>query len=144
MDIFGQSMERLGARLTRKRTARMFGRNTVASTITFLLDLGILWLLVELVSVPQLIAAVIAFAIAMILFYILSRCWVFPDSGRNAGSGFAYFLFNIGIGFLVMFAVFWALLQWTELFYLLARIIASIVSGVVIFLLNGIFNFKQI
>ena len=122
----------------------MFGRNTVASTIAFLLDLLILWGLVELFAVPHVLAAVVAFLVPMVVFYLLSRWWVFPGTHRGVASGFAYFMINVGIGFVVMLAVFWALLQFTGLFYLVARVAASIVSGVVIFLLNGFLNFKQL
>lgn len=124
--------------------ARMFGRNTVASTIAFLLDLLILWILVDFVEMPHMPAAIIAFVIPMIVFYILSREWVFPGTERGVAMGFVYFAVNIGIGFVVMLAVFWTLLEITEIHYLIARIAASAVSGIVIFLLNGIFNFKQL
>ncbi len=122
----------------------MFGRNTVASTIAFALDLLILWGLVELLYVPHVIAAVIAFILPMIVFYVLSREWVFPDTHRGVASGFAYFMINVGIGFVVMLAVFWSLLEYTGLYYLVARVVASTVSGIVIFLLNGFLNFKQL
>lgn len=122
----------------------MFGRNTVASTIAFMLDLAILWALVEFVGIPRMVAAVIAFVIPMVVFYFLSREWVFPGTKRNVFSGFVFFAVNVGIGFVVMLAVFWALLEFTGLYYLLARIAASVVSGIVMFFLNGYFNFKEL
>ena len=122
----------------------MFGRNTVASTIAFALDLLILWSLVELLDVPRVIAAVIAFFVPMALFYVMSREWVFPDTHRGFASGFVYFMINIGIGFVVMLAVFWSLLLFTEIHYLIARIAGSIVSGIVVFLLNGFLNFDEL
>ena len=126
------------------RIARMFGRNTVASTIVFALDLLILYALVEWLSVPRVAAAAIAFIVPMIIFYILARNWVFRGTDRGVATGFVYFVVNIGIGFAVMLAVFWALLELTEIHYLAARIIASVVNGIVIFVLNGFFNFKQL
>ena len=122
----------------------MFGRNTVASTIAFGLDLAILWCLVELLAFPHIIAATVAFIIPLIIFYVLLREWVFPDSDQGMAKGFAYFLVNVGIGFAAMLATFWTLLEITELHYLLARVAASVVYGVVLFLLNGFFNFKQL
>jgi putative flippase GtrA len=134
----------VGAEVTSSRGLRMFGKNTVASTIAFALDLAILWGLVELAGLPRVASAVIAFIIPMVVFYVLERNWVFPDSDRGMTSGFFYFMVNIGIGFLVMLAVFWALLHFTPMHYLVARVLASMVSGIVIFLLNGVFNFKQL
>ena len=122
----------------------MFGRNTVASTVAFALDLLILYALVEWLAAPRVAAAVIAFIVPMLAFYVLLRTWVFPATTRNVGSGFVYFLVNLGIGFLVMLALFWTMLELTELHYLWARIVASVANGVVIFLLNGFFNFKQL
>lgn len=121
-----------------------FGRNTVASTISFVLDLAILWCLVELLAFPRVPAAVVAFLVPMVVFYFLSREWVFPETHRGVASGFVYFALNVGIGFVVMLATFWSLLEWTQIHYLLARVIASMISGIVIFLLNGFFNFKQL
>lgn len=134
----------VGKDIVTSPAARMFGRNTVVSTIAFLLDLLILWILVDFVELPHVPAAVVAFIIPMIFFYILSREWVFPDTERAVAMGFVYFMVNIGIGFVVMLAVFWTLLELTDIYYLIARVAASVVSGIVIFLLNGIFNFKQL
>ena len=122
----------------------MFGRNTVASTISFVLDLAILAALVELAGVPHVVAAAIAFIIPLIVFYFLQREWVFPGTDRGMASGFVYFLINMGIGFAAMLAVFWTLLELTDLHYLIARVLASVVYGIVVFVLNGVFNFKQL
>ena len=122
----------------------MFGKNTVVSIGAFLLDLAILWSLVELAGIPRVIAAVVAFIIPMIIFYVFEREWVFPGTHRGVATGFAYFMINIGIGFAVMLATFWALLEFTPLHYLVARILASVVNGIVVFLLNGFLNFKQL
>ncbi len=139
-----EKAKELGDEIVHSRRARMFGKNTVASTIAFLLDLAILWSLVELVGLPRVPSAIIAFILPMVVFYVLERQWVFPDSNRGVASGFVYFMFNIGIGFVVMLGIFWALLTFSGIHYLVARVLASIVSGIVIFLLNGVFNFKQL
>ena len=43
-----------------------------------------------------------------------------------------------------MLGVFWALLEFTELHYLVARVAASVVYGLLLFALNGRFNFKEL
>lgn len=126
------------------RGLRMFGRNTVASTIAFALDLAILFALVELLAFPRVAAAAVAFLVPMAVFYVLSREWVFPGTHRGVASGLIYFLLNIGIGFVVMLAVFWSLIQFTDIHYLIARVAGSIASGIVAFFLNGIFNFREL
>ena len=122
----------------------MFGRNTVASTIAFALDLLILWALVDLAGIAHIPAAVVAFIIPITVFYVMARKWVFPGSDRGVAAGYAYFLVNAGIGFVVMLAVYAALLEFTGLHYLVARVIGSIVSGIVMFFLNGVLNFKEL
>ena len=122
----------------------MLARNTVASIGTFLLDIAILAALVELAGMAHVPAAVIAFLIPLVVFYFAQREWVFPGTRRGVASGFVYFLINMGIGFLTMLGVFWALLEFTDLHYLFARVIASVVYGIVGFVLNGMFNYKQL
>ena len=139
-----EKVKHVGHEAAESRGLRMFGRNTVASTIAFALDLAILWSLVELLGVPRVPAAVVAFFLPMTVFYVLSREWVFPGTRRGVAQGYVYFLINVGIGFVVMLAVFWGLLLATEIHYLLARIAGSIVSGIVIFFLNGFLNFKEL
>jgi len=122
----------------------MLGRNTLASIITFALDLTILWTLVEFVGIPAVPAAAMAFILPLIVFYFLQREWVFPDTNRGVAKGFLYFLLTVGIGFAAMLTTFWALLEFTPVHYLIARVAASIVYGLLLFVLNGIFNFKQL
>lgn len=126
------------------RRVRMFGRNTIASAITLLLNLAILWVLVEFASVPRIPAAAAAFVLPLIAFYFLQREWVFPDTDRRPAKGFAYFLINVGIGFAAMLSVFWALTELAQIHYLVARVAASGVYGLLLFLLNGRFNFGEL
>lgn len=143
-DISNGRIRRLGGELVTRRVAGMFGRNTVASTIAFALDLLILYALIEWLALHRMAAAAIAFMVPTLVFYVLLRTWVFPATSRSIGSGFLYLMLNLGIGFVIMLAVFWTLLELTAIHYLVARIVASVVSGIVIFLLNGVFNFKQL
>ena len=137
-------MKAAGKEIVESRQARMLGRNTVASTISFVLDLAILTMLVEFAGVAHVPAAAVAFVIPLIVFYFLQREWVFPGTHRGVASGFVYFLIIMGIGFAAMLAVFWTLLEVTDLHYLVARVLASIVYGIIVFVLNGVFNFKQL
>jgi putative flippase GtrA len=140
----GARVREAGKNAVNSREARMFGRNTIASIGSFLLDLAILVALVELAGFPRVPAAAVAFVIPLIVFYFLQREWVFPGTDRGVAEGFVYFLIIMGIGFVAMLAVFWTLLEVTDLHYVLARILASFVYGIIVFVLNGIFNFKQL
>ena len=125
-------------------TLQKFFRNTAASMVTFTLDLVILWTLVEIVELPRVLAAAIAFIIPLVVFYFLQREWVFPQNDRSMGKGLALFALSVAVGFTAMLATFWALLELTELHYILARILASVVYGLLLFYLNGKFNFRDL
>ena len=124
--------------------ARLFARNTVASFFTFGVDVALLWLAVELAGAPYLPAAAIAFLVAMSIHYALSRIWVFKGSERGMAAGYVYFLMNAGIGLVVTMAAFWALMELAGLHYLVARILASVAAGILVFFLNAVFNFKAL
>ena len=126
------------------RTLRMFGRHTVVSTIAFAFHLALLWCLVELLDMAHMPAAILAFFLPMTLAYVLDREWVFPGSRRGVAKGYLYFPINVGIGSPLMLATFWALMHFAGFHYLIARVLASCVAGIAIFLLNGLFNFKQL
>lgn len=122
----------------------MFARNTVASFFTFGVDVALLWALVEHAGVTYIPAATVSFLVAITVHYVLSRTWVFRGTERGVARGYVYFLLNAGIGLTITLAAFAALLQFTELFYLIARALASVAAGVVVFFLNAVFNFKQL
>ncbi|WP_114952045.1 GtrA family protein [Sphingosinicella terrae] len=133
-----------GAKLAESRGARLFGRNTIASFLAFGIDLALLWTLVEVAGIGRLPAAAAAFLLAMSVHYVVSRLWVFKGSRRGMASGYLYFLVNAGIGLVVTLAVFWSLIDLLEIQYLIARLIASVVAGLLVFFLNAAFNFKAI
>lgn len=137
-------MTGIASRFTETRAAVLFGRNTIASFFAFGLDVSLLWLLVERLGLTYLPAATISFLIAMTLHYVLSRLWVFKDTERGIAKGYFYFLINAGVGLVTTLAAFAALIEFTGLYYLVARVIASVVAGVLVFGLNAVFNFKAL
>ena len=137
-------MSEIVSRLAERRTAVLLGRNTVASVATFAVDIALLGLLVEVLGLVYLPAAAIAFLLAMTVQYALSRVWVFRRSDRGMATGYFYFLVNAGIGLVTTLAMLFALVELAGLFYIVARVIASVVSGLVMFLLNAVYNFKTI
>jgi len=124
--------------------AVLFGRNTVASIGVFVVDLTILAILVELADLRYFYAAVIAFLIANSIHYVLARAWIFKRSGQGVGRGYAWFLVNAGVGLAVTMAVLITFVEFLGLHYVVARVIASVFAGIITFLLNAIFNFKEL
>ena len=148
MRTLKQSDRRLLGRAPRsdslQRGKNLFFKNTGASLVAFGLDIALLWLLVERAGVSRLVAASLAFLVAISLHYGLSRIWVFRGANRGIASGYLFFLANAGIGLVVTLGLFWLLIELSPLHYLVARAISSIVAGVVVFFLNAVFNFKQL
>lgn len=122
----------------------MLGRNTIVSFGTFAFDLGLLWLLVDFVEMAKVPAATLAFVSANSAHYAIGRGWVFPGTKRHLASGFVYFQLNSVVGLVITVALFAALIRWTPINYLVARILVSVVAGLAVFLLNAVLNFRRL
>lgn len=133
-----------GTRVAESRGARLFARNTIASFFVFALDVALLWAFVEWIGVTYIPAATVAFLIAMTLHYVLSRIWIFRGTERGIAKGYVYFMINTGIGLVITIGAFAALIYLTGLYYLVARVLASVAAGIVVFFLNAVFNFKAL
>jgi len=134
----------LHRRLFSRNAALQLVRNTVVSTFIFAIDLLLLWLLVEQAAMNKVLAAAVAFVIANSLHYFFGRWWIFRGTERKPVSGYIYFLANAGVGLtitLVLFAIFVALFP---AWYLVGRVIVSVVSGLTVFVLNAVLNFRTV
>ena len=132
------------SRLLSLRVGAMLWRNTVVSCSVFVLGLGVLYALVQWAGFPEVPAAGIGFLTANTLHYLLGRAWIFRGTDRGRASGYALFLINAGVGLAVTMALNAALLELTSLHYLTARVIVSLFAGLVVFVLNAVFNFRQV
>lgn len=131
-------------RLVSRRAAAMLWRNTVSSSLSFVLGLGALWLLVEQGGADKYLATAISFLSANSVHYALGRWWIFAGSERQIGSGYLFFVLNAAFGLaatMVLFAFFYEV---AGLNYLIARIVASIFAGLAMFVSNALLNFKTL
>jgi putative flippase GtrA len=122
----------------------MLARNTVVSCGVFAFDLALLWLLVEQGGMGKVVAAVIAFVVANSLHYGFGRSWIFRGTDRAVASGYFYFLVNAAIGLAITIGLFAAMIRWTSVNYLVARVLVSVVAGLTVFVLNAVFNFRRL
>lgn len=134
----------LWSRLTSLRVGKMLARNTVVSCFVFVIGLAVLWFMVAILDIDQTLSAGASFLIANTLNYLIGRAWVFKGTDRSFASGFVFFLFNALAGLIVTMALFELLVRYTPIHYLLARIIVSLVAGLLIFVLNAVFNFRKV
>lgn len=131
-------------RLLSLNAAAMLGRNTVVSCCTFLAGLVLLWLLVEELGLARVPAAALSFLFATTLHYVFGRTWIYRGTERGLAAGYGYFLINAGVGLAVTTILFAALIELTSIHYIVARVLVSVVAGLVMFLLNAILNFRRL
>ena len=131
-------------RLFKVRVGWMLMRNTLVSTGAFLIGLAAMWLLVERGGMDEVIASGIGFVVANTLHYIFGRTWIFRGTNRAVVSGYTYFVINSLIGLILTMALMAATLEYTPIDYVAARVLVSVVAGLVIFVLNAAYNFRQI
>jgi putative flippase GtrA len=131
-------------RLLSARAAAMLARNTVVGTSVFAIDLLILWGLVSKCGMPKLTAGAIGFLVSTSLHYVAGRSWIFRGTTRPAVSRYFYFVTTAGAGLVMTLLMFAALIEWTNINYLIARIIVSLFAGLAMFLLNAVFNFRSV
>jgi putative flippase GtrA len=122
----------------------MLARNTVVGTTVFGLDLLVLWTLVSVFGMPKLMAAAVGFVVATSVHYVVGRSWIFEGTTRPAMSGYIYFLLSAAVGLAITILMFSALIFWTPINYIVARVIVSLFAGLASFLLNAVFTFQRV
>ncbi|HJP68018.1 MAG TPA: hypothetical protein VJ846_03865, partial [Sphingomicrobium sp.] len=67
----------LRGRLLNRQGSVLFVRNAAASSLTFLFDLLLIWIMIDRMGFNRLAAVSIGFVLANALHYVLARAWVF-------------------------------------------------------------------
>ena len=137
-------MALLHRRLLSRKAGRLLALNTVAGTAAFLVGLFLMWLFVDVWTMNVVLAAALSFMAANSLHYVFARRWVFRGTKRELARGYGYFLVNAVVGLVVTVVLFAALVTWTSIHYLVARVLVSMVAGLLIFVLNATLNFKRL
>ncbi|MXP10250.1 GtrA family protein [Pseudoblastomonas halimionae] len=134
----------LHRRLFTRRVGGMLVRNTVVSTGVFVIGFGVMVLLVEYAGMDKVIASGFGQVVSSTIHYLFGRLWIFRGSERGVAHGYLLFLVTAAIGIVLTMVLMWAFLQFTPIDYKIARILVSVISGLVMFVLNGVFNFKRV
>ena len=127
--------------LERKGVKRFFRYLSVGLS-TFLLDLFLLWFLIEIFLWHYLFSTGLAFFIAVSLNYFLSRRYVFPETFRSFRRGYVYFLSIAFSGMLFVLALMFFLVEYFQLAPFVSRIAVASVVGFWNYLMNLYVNFK--
>jgi putative flippase GtrA len=134
----------LRERLLNRHGSILFIKNAAASSVSFLLDLLLIWIMVESLGVFSIVAVAAGFIAANAFHYLLARIWVFRGSERGHLSGYFYFLSNALIGLVVILGAFALLTEVLGVSFIVARVIASLCAGTLVFVLNATLNFRHL
>jgi putative flippase GtrA len=117
-------------------------RNGVISLPTFLIDLGLLFLLARRAHLNYLVATVVSFLVANALGYFLARRLVFAGTSRGVKAGLVYFLVIAALSAFALTPLMWLSVSVFHVDIILSRIITASIVGVGGYLLNLVFNFR--
>lgn len=134
----------LRSRFLNRRGSILFIRNAAASSLSFLLDLLLIWLMIERMGFNRLAAVAIGFVLANAFHYMLARAWVFRGTLRGLFSGYVYFLGNALFGLAIILGTFALLTDLLAVPYMPARVLASLCAGTLVFVLNATLNFRRL
>jgi putative flippase GtrA len=124
------------------RTYRRFVRYSVVGTSAFVFDLLLLSLFVDVLQLPVVPAAGVAFTIATAGNFLVSRYAVFQYSSRNMSTGFANFLLVAVVGVAFTMGCMYMLTQYTSVHYLVSRVVIAVLVGIFNYLMNLYVNFR--
>ena len=102
-------------------------RFLAAGGTTFLLELAVLYGLVEFLGVYYLLAAAIAFTIAVAANYVLCLRWVFRGGRPQNRKMMVLFLGSSVAGLGINQLCMWTMVSWLGFHYLIAKVISTAV-----------------
>lgn len=111
----------------------------IVGLIATVVDFGVLVLLKELLNVDVLIASAISFCASVVVNYLLSMAFVFESKKQNRIKEFIIFvLLSIG-GLGLNQLILWIGVQFASVYYLIAKLFATIVVPVYNFITRKLF-----
>lgn len=119
-----------------------FFKYSAVGLSTFLFDLCLLYLFIEVWSINYVLAAGLAFMIAVSVNFVMSRRYVFVGSLRSVPASYLNFLLIVGIGLLVVMGGMYVLVAVMGQSYALSRVVLAAVTGFWNYLMNLFVNFK--
>lgn len=125
-----------------KRAVRRFFKYSSVGFGTFILDLILLWTMVEKLGINYLVATGSAFLIAVSINYLISRKIVFNVTKTKPINGYIKFISIATFGILLTTGGVAVLTYIFGFYYLFARILTAGMVGIFNYILNLKYNFK--
>ena len=117
---------------------------SIFGTLAFAVDLGLIYLLFEIVGLVYVFAVPLAFVIATSGHYGLVRQFVFTATERPVGHGYLLFMMIMISNALLVTLLVAGLVELVGLDLYVARISVAALVGLVSFFLNARYNFRTL
>lgn len=128
--------------------AKELRRFVIVGSVAAGAQMALLWLFVEVGRLNYLLGATIAIEATIVLSYVLNNAWTFRGS-RNAWAveylvGLVKTNLIRGSAIPIQLAVLFALVEWGQVVYLYANVVAILVSGLYRFVLDARWTWGRI
>ena len=101
-------------------------RYSISGAIAFSVDMSLLFILTEYFGCNYLIAAILAFITGMLIVYLLSVGWVFPNRSFKSRRKEIWIFFIIGlIGLGLNEVIIWSFTEYANLHYMVSKLIST-------------------
>lgn len=103
-------------------------RYSISGAIAFSVDIAILFILTEYAQINYLVAAIIAFSTGMLIVYLLSISWVFPNRSFNSRQKEFWIFFIIGvIGLGLNEIIIWSFTEFIHFHYMTSKMFSTVI-----------------
>jgi len=109
---------------------------------TFILDIGILFAMVEYDFIPYWFAVAVAFLIGISVNYYICYHWIYAGTEREFFNGYFYFISLAMLGAVIISGGTTFLVESFDLQLIVARTVMGAATGTVGFFINTFFNFR--
>lgn len=100
----------------------------IVGCVATVIDFGFLYLFKEICNLPVLVANTLAFCISVIYNYMASLSFVFEvDQSKDKRKSFVIFILCSGVGLVINDLVVWGLIKGLRIYYLVAKVIATLI-----------------
>ena len=115
-------------------------RYVLSSSVTFSIELAVLWYLMTQLHESVFVAITLSFMVGVGLNYLGARFLAFHGTPREFGRGYAYFFAVAGFGLVLINGATWLFLHWVNL--LEARLLPGMIAGTIGYFLNAYVTFE--
>lgn len=124
---------------TRKLVIQIF-KFAIVGGVATIIDFVFLYLFREFCHFPVLVSNTLSFCISVIYNYIASVRWVFDvNKEKDARNQFVIFIVFSVLGLLLNNAIMWITVDFLSIYYLLAKVVATVIVMVFNFVTRKIF-----